>query len=287
MEFVFYDGLPHLYVDTPGDVAGSPVWDTEYPITNGIVQELKDVMPTMERLREIMDSRLTRIKNAGFKDFNGYNRGITIKSRRLPALVIVFDEWAKIRLNRKIGTEAETLLAELTNLARAAGMYFIVGTQNPNKEVLSALISVNFSTRVVFKCSIGGSLAALGTQSAHNLEVKGRAILLDGGEEIKLQTARISDSLIRAMVYKAITGKDMKSSETDLEEIMQYALDYLDGYLDSTKLFEIFRTKRVRQAWLIRALREAEGQEFVLSGTPYRVSKRGSKTPRRLERLDV
>jgi len=296
MEFTFYEGLPHLYKDDPDWVYQQKLAEQEKAedckdahaayIETGIIEELSGVLPAMLRLRRIMDKRLSVIKAAGHKDFNAFNRAQHSSQKKLPSLVIVFDEWARIRLS--LGTEPESLLAEMTNLARAAGMYFILGTQNPNSAVISALIGVNFSTRVVFKCSVGGSMAALGNQFAVGLEEKGRAILQDGGDTFKLQTPRISDGLIKSVVYKAITGKERRSnSPVDLEEILQYALAHFDGELHRTKLFQVFREKKVRWEWLDEAMRDAEGKEYILGGTPYRVLPPGYHKGRRLERTDT
>jgi len=283
LEFSFYEKLPHLYHDTDEEIESQAGMEHPAIIRSGIIEELPEVMPAMRRLRQLMDDRLLHIKKAGHKDFNGYNRSQHTRQKRLPAMVVVFDEWARIRL--KLHGEAEDLLAEMTNLARAAGMYFILGTQNPNREVISPLIGVNFNTRVVFKCSVGGSMAALGNQASVGLEEKGRAILQDGGDEKKLQTPRIVDSLIRATVYKAITGKEFHghvASGVDLEEILEHALNHIRGELDVLKLYQIFRKKNVPQHWLRDALKDAEGQHFILSGKSYHVAPRGKNLPRRL-----
>lgn len=296
MEFSFYEGLPHLYHDEEDVIdferqkqANSADESSPYEpaiIETGIIEDLNDVMPALRRLRKIMDKRLVHIKAAGHKDFNTFNRAQHSSQKKLPSVVVVFDEWARVALS--LGKEAETMLAEMTNLARAAGMYFILGTQNPNSSVISPLISVNFSVRVIFKCSVGGSMAALGNQSAVALEEKGRCILQDGGDQFKLQTPRISDGLIKSVVFKAITGKDKKSvGPIDLEEILQYSLDHFDGELSHSKLFAVFRDKKVRWEWLVEALRDAEGKEFDLSGTPYRVASPGYHKGRHLERTDA
>lgn len=277
LEFSYYDKLPHLYKD-PEEYIN----DDSY-IRTGIIEDMPEVLPAMNRLRQIMDNRLYYIKkNGGFKDVNSFNRSKRIKTNKIPAMVIVFDEWARISLR---SPEASNILAELTNMARAAGMYFVIGTQNPTREVINSLTGVNFNTRIVFKCSIGGSMSALGNQSATDLDEKGRAILQDGGSEKRLQTPRISDSLIRAIVYKATTGKDYKgniSNGIDLTEILEYSLNNLDGELDILKLYNIFKDKNVRQKWLQEALKEAEGNEFILSGMAYTVSGRGNHIGRRL-----
>jgi len=293
MEFCYYAGLPHLYRDDPEDVRmekeklllDPDKYEPSY-IETGIIEDLDGVMPAFLRLRKIMNKRLQQIKHAGYKDFNSYNRAQFAAQKRLPYMVVIIDEWARISLS--LGEEPQKLVAHMTNLARAAGIYFILGTQNPNVSVISNRISVNFSTRVVFKCSVGGSLAALSNQMAAGLEEKGRAILQDGGDNIKLQTPRISDGLIKAVVFKAITGKDKKSfSPVDMEEILQYSLDHFDGALDITKIYGVFRDKKVKWEWLFEALRDSEGKEFILSGTSYRIIPAGYHKGRSLERMDM
>ena len=254
-------------------------------IKNGIIEELKDVMPALLCLRQIMDDRMLYIKKAGHKDFNSFNRAQPSRQKRIPSMVIIFDEWARISLT--LGKEPEALLAEVAGMARAAGMYFIIGTQNPNGSVISNLISINFQARVIFKCSSGASQAALYNWSAVGLEERGRAILAEGGEQWKIQTPRISDGLIQAVVYKAITGKEKKFGDAvDLEEILQHSLNDLDGILSTDKLYAIFKPKHVRYRWLLTALKEAEGREYVLSGSAYTVSHRGKNKPRRLIPVD-
>jgi hypothetical protein len=280
MEFSSYENLPHLYHD-------------DY-IKTGIIENLDGVLPTLSRMQDVRDKRMDQIKHAGFKNFQDYNRGVK-SADRLSAIFLVFDEWAKIRLSRSgagtypvrgvrnFGLEAEDLLAEFTNLARAAGMFVILATQHPSREVLSGIIMINFPTRIILNSSVGGSLAALGTQSAFGMEVQGRAILLDRGQEIKLQTPMISPETIKAQVYRAITGKDLRYTDgIDLQQIFQYSLNNLDGFLDIVKLYEIFRIKKVRKDWLQKALREAESQEYIISGVKYKVSPRGNHLARQL-----
>ena len=325
MEFSSYENLPHLYQD---DV-----------VKTGIIEDLEGVLPTLRRMQEVRDVRMERIKKAGYKNFQDYNRGVK-QIDRLPAIFLVFDEWAKIRLSRSgmgpmalvkevthlanttvmdifkkrlhedriklydsildfgkgvlklrqskhFGLEAEEMLAEFTNLARAAGMYVILSTQHPSKEVLTGLIMINFPTRIVLNSSVGGSMAALASQGAFGLEYKGRAVLLDRGQETKLQTPYISPDTIKGIVHKAITGQELKRTNgVGIEEVLTYSLEHLDGMLEVTKLFQIFKDKKVRKNWLYDNLREAEGQEYILSGTTYRVSPRGNHAARRLIRID-
>jgi hypothetical protein len=73
------------------------------------------------------------------------------------------------------------------------------------------------------------------------------------------------------------------ASGVDLEEILQYSLNHLDGTLDIQKLYGIFKEKHVPHHWLQETLREAEGKEYILAGKSYRVRPRGRGIGRRLE----
>jgi hypothetical protein len=193
----------------------------------------------------------------------------------------------KLRQTGHFGDEAENKLNALASQGRAVGMHFILATQNPTKEVLSGLIKVNFHATVAYHMNVGGSLAALGTQSAHGLKTKGRAIVLYDGEETEVQGAFISESLISSVVNFAITGKRGHSTSVDIEELLQYSLDKLGGRLDIVTLYEIFREKKVRKHWLTEAMRKAEGETYTLGGNLYRVLPRGSHSPRHLERVEI
>jgi DNA segregation ATPase FtsK/SpoIIIE-like protein len=189
----------------------------------------------------------------------------------------------KLRSSKHFGLEAEELLAEFTNLSRAAGMFVILATQHPSKEVLTGLIMINFPTRIVLKSSIGGSMAALGTQSAYPLEYKGRAILLDRGTETKIQTPFISDETIHSIVHKAITGEDTTiPTGVSIETILTYALDKFSGDLSHTKLYSHFREQGVKFDWLKNGLRSLDGKEVVLKGVKYKVITPSGARPRRL-----
>jgi len=187
------------------------------------------------------------------------------------------------RKTAKFGDEAENKLVALSSQGRACGMHIILATQNPTKEVLTGLITVNFHSRIVFNTgNVGGSMAALGTQSAYGLRVKGRCILRYGGDEIELQAPFVSRSLTQDIVHYAITGKHLGSSAVDLEEILQHALEHFNGELDLDKLFATFQEKGVRRAWLREQLKTHELTKIVLSSQTYLITKRGNGKPRRL-----
>lgn len=264
MEFGFYEGLPHLYQDLP------------------TVETIDKTLPALDKLERIMQTRMERIRKAGFKSANDYNLRHYGKNR-MPHLVVVFDEWGTIALTPGIGKQAEAVLTKIANQARAAGIYIILGTQNPRADVVSTLIKLNFSVRFAFSVDMPGSMAILSNQRAVGLPCRGRAVLSSFGDMSDIQTPRITDDLIRATVHKAITGKDIKAEvKVDVTEILQWSLDNMDGMLSVNRLFQKFKGTKITHEQLKRVLREAEGQEFVLSGSKYLVKAASGKNGRML-----
>jgi hypothetical protein len=103
VEFASYEGLPHLFRDET--------------IPTGIVEELQDVLPTLYHLQEIRDQRLDLIKKAGLRNFQEYNWSRK-PEKRLPALLLIFDEWARIRLTSELVGARAAPGTSLLRLAR-------------------------------------------------------------------------------------------------------------------------------------------------------------------------
>jgi hypothetical protein len=264
VEFGFYEGLPHLHPTRQ---------------TPGIIETMDFVLNTMLEVHQIMMHRMKQIREGGYKNFNEFNLHRHGKNR-LPAIVVVFDEWATISLTLP---KSVNILTDIANMARAAGIFIVIGTQNPRADVLSTLIKLNFQVRLAFSVDMPASMAILGTHEAVGLSCQGRAILQNFNETYPVQTPFINNDLIRATVHKAITGKELRVNvSVDIEEILQYALDHQDGTLQIERLFEIFRKKKLRRSTLIEMLRDAEDKEYNLGGTLYKIKKASGTTPRSL-----
>lgn len=325
MEFSFYENLPHLYKDDviktgiiedldgvmPALVRLQEVLDHRLELikTKGFksLQEYnwaakpEDRLPTIfiviDEWAKIRLSRSGLGQSAVMEKINQMIRdevedilrkGLGTNYVKLSEILSEFTKRVlKIRQSRHFGLEAEQKLSDFCSISRAAGIFVILSTQHPSKEVIGPLILTNFPSRIVFNCSVGGSMAALRTQSAFGLQYKGRAILQDSGIETLLQTPMISTSDINGIVYKVITGEPMKLGKMGIgmQEILIYSLHNLNGMLDILTLYDTFRTKGIRKEWLRNNLKAIESREVTLSGVLYKVLPRGKYNPRRLQRI--
>lgn len=95
-----------------------------------------------------------------------------------PQTVIIIDEVADLMLQDKKTHEFETGIVKLAQKARAAGIYLVLATQRPSKDVLTGLIKANFPARVCCKVSSRvDSQVVLDSPGAESLLGRGDAIL--------------------------------------------------------------------------------------------------------------
>ena len=125
-EFKVYEKLPHLLVP--------------------VVTDVKQVVVALRWAVNEMSRRQKVIAEAGTSDIQEYNA--TVKSERMPYIVVVIDELADIMI--LAGREVEPVLSRLMALARATGIHLILTTQRPDVKVISGTIKANIPGRVAF-----------------------------------------------------------------------------------------------------------------------------------------
>ncbi len=131
VEFVPYNGLPHLLVPVvtdPKKAAGSLQW----------------AVGEMERRYQLMES-------LGVRDI--YNFNMKTKDdptyEFIPQVVIIIDELADLMMTAP--DQVEDSICRLAQKARAAGMHLILGTQRPSVDVVTGLIKANIPSRISCK----------------------------------------------------------------------------------------------------------------------------------------
>ncbi len=133
VELSMYEGLPHLVV---------PKVITD---ANKAVNALQWAVDEMER-------RFNLISEARVRNIGEYNQMDDVKSgkkKKMPYLVIIFDEFADFMVEHK--NEIESKIQRLAQKARAAGIHLILATQRPSTDVVTGTIKANFPARIAFK----------------------------------------------------------------------------------------------------------------------------------------
>lgn len=133
VELSMYEGLPHLIV---------PKVITD---ANKAVNALGWAVDEMERRFNLISE--ARVRNIG--EYNQIDDVKTGKKKKMPYIVIIFDEFADFMVEHK--NEIENKIQRLAQKARAAGIHLILATQRPSTDVVTGTIKANFPARIAFK----------------------------------------------------------------------------------------------------------------------------------------
>lgn len=131
VEFMIYNGIPHLYVPVvtdPKKAAGALAW---------AVNE--------------MEKRYKLLGENNVRDIHSYNKLAknNPELQTMPQLVIFIDELADLMMASK--NEVEASICRLAQKARAAGIHLVVATQRPSVDVITGLIKSNIPSRIALK----------------------------------------------------------------------------------------------------------------------------------------
>ncbi len=179
IELSMYDDIPHLI---------SPV------ITNP-----KQAAEALRKMVFEMERRYRLLAEKGARNIEGYNR-IAPEDEQIPYIVIFIDELADLMFASS--REVEDSITRLAQMARAAGIHLIIGTQRPSVDVITGIIKANLPSRISFKVTSKiDSRTILDTQGAEQLLDKGDMLLMLSGQGIK----RVHGALVTEDEIHAIT----------------------------------------------------------------------------------
>lgn len=126
VELTPFNGIPHLL---------APVITED----DKTISALKWAVAEMQR-------RYKLFTEAGKRNISEYNS--TKPEDHMPYIVIVIDEMAQ--LMGTAGRDAEGLIVQLAQLARATGIHLVLATQRPSVNVITGLIKANIPARIAF-----------------------------------------------------------------------------------------------------------------------------------------
>jgi S-DNA-T family DNA segregation ATPase FtsK/SpoIIIE len=255
VEFVVYEGLPHLL---------SPViFDATHT-----VNALKWLIDEMERRFDVLSEAKTR-------DISSYNARISSRDEFMPYIVLIIDELADLMAAR--GREMEAAIVRLAQMARAVGIHLVMATQRPSVEVITGLIKANITSRITFQvASQVDSRTVLDTAGAEKLLGSGDLLYLspEVGKPKRIQSAFVSEKEVKKVVDWLKTQSTKRKTqnielflENNLAQDLKKTLEQsefegfegeveggLDPLYEAAKR-EVFLAKKASASFLQRRLR--------------------------------
>ncbi len=208
VEFTMYNGIPHLLVPVVTDVkqaAGALMW----------------AIDEMNRRYELMAKHEVR-KLDSYNDLVRENPEL---GEPLPKIIIVIDELND--LMQQVRKPVESLITNITQKARAAGIHMIIGTQRPSVDVITGVIKANVPSRISCKVtSFNDSKTILDQAGAEKLLDKGDMLYAPVGKPkpVRVQGAFVSDGEVeRIMKFLKSNVKGALYDEQAMEEMTRAA----------------------------------------------------------------
>lgn len=182
VELSCYNGIPHLLapvINQPKKAARALKWATGE-----------------------MEKRYGIFAKAGARDITRYNEWARGHDKeKLAFIVIIIDELADLMMVAR--ADVEDSICRLAQMARAAGMHLLIGTQRPSTDVITGLIKANIPSRISFAVSSGtDSRVILDMGGAEKLLGKGDMLFAPVGtsKPVRVQGAYVSNREIETLV---------------------------------------------------------------------------------------
>ena len=208
VEFKMYSGIPHLLIPVvtdPKQAAGALMWAVEE-----------------------MERRYAFIEQNNIRNIESYNAKVAEDPSigpPMPKIVIVIDELNDLMM--QVRDPVEGLIMRIAQMARAAGIHLIIGTQRPDVKVITGTIKANINTRLSCKVtSVMDSRTILEMAGAEKLLDKGDMLFkpVDRTKPIRVQSAFVSDSEVEAIMSFLKRGNEgAQYDEEILSEINKAA----------------------------------------------------------------
>ncbi len=211
VEFVSYNGIPHLY----------------YPV----VTDPKKASVALQKIVNEMERRYQLFSESDAKNIDIYNdkidkenkRNIEHPKEKLPYIVVIIDELADLMLIA--AKEVEDSIMRITQLARAAGIHLIVATQRPSVDVITGVVKSNIGSRIAFAVASNvDSRTILDMSGAERLIGKGDMLYrpMDENMPIRIQGSFIADDEIRRVVEYVSKEQEAHYVEEELNKEEKY-----------------------------------------------------------------
>lgn len=194
------------------------------PHLGELVSEGADVPGLVRRIQREKDRRYELMKAAGVRELAAYNK----IAPALPWWLFVVDEVAALQqyLSQKELKGFYSVLGDVIQQGRAAGIHVWLATQFPNSDFIPTFIKGNITAKVVFATDQVGSNMLLGNWSGTSIKLGGRLFYAStGSSNIELQGPLISGDEMR----EALAELSPPEPEITPEDLFRLSIDNLGG----------------------------------------------------------
>jgi DNA segregation ATPase FtsK/SpoIIIE-like protein len=183
-DFIFFQGLPHLYAR----------------------QVLTDPEEAIAQLRQLtgpeLQSRTERLNAARVVKLSDYNA--RYPASPLHPIVVVIDEYADLIdvMDKAERANFERELKRLAQRARNVGIHLVVATQRPSADNVTTSLKANLPARIAFRLpALYDSKTILDQPGAENLLGQGDMLFLAEGQIIRLQGFYITPDELSELLH--------------------------------------------------------------------------------------
>lgn len=205
VEFIFYEGLPHLL--------------------KPIISDAKEAVTALNEMVDEMENRYEKLAKARARNIEDYNKKVdnlntedpSKNIKRMPYIVIIVDELSDLVMAS--GKEVDSAIIRITQKARAAGIHMILATQRPTTDIVTGTIKANVPSRMSFSVASSiDSKVILDQIGAEALLGRGDMLYLPNGEAVptRIQGAYIPDEDIEKIVRHIIAQDWQEPTEEEL-----------------------------------------------------------------------
>lgn len=151
--------------------------------------EMEAVLPTLERLVDVMEERYEAFRESNVQNIDDFN-SLVGSPARIERKVLVIDEFQDLMVDRGDAKAFVELVQRLGAKSRAAGIHLVLSTQRPDRQTIPPGIKANLGGKVALKVASGmNSRIILDATGAERLLGKGDLLADLGHGPVRAQGA--------------------------------------------------------------------------------------------------
>ena len=163
-----------------------------------VILDCWDAVDNFNALVMTMESRYEIVREYGARSIDELNSKLP-PGQKLPYILVVVDEMSDLIMASR--ATMEDAVIRIAQKARAAGIYMILSTQTPRREIVTGRLKSNLPSRLAFSTADALDSRIIGVKDANLLLGNGDCLYSDQGRPpIRLQSPYISSDEVNSIV---------------------------------------------------------------------------------------